>query len=103
LSRKRPDKGAHNPDLVGGDTEFLRDAVLEPVYELAGLVDRQLVVVPDTGGGEKFDGVVVLGRRLVFGLEGHLGRGNRRVGIARFRKLLGALIDFARVLFRNAR
>ena len=68
-----PTKWLMTRTLSGSMPSFLRRAVLEAVHELAGLVDRQFVVVPDRGRGEQLDRVVMLGRRGVGGVELDLG------------------------------
>ena len=55
--------------LVGIDAEPLGDAVLEPVDELARLIDRQLVAGPDAGGREQLHRIVMLRRRGILALR----------------------------------
>ena len=97
-AERAADEGADHVHLVGVDPELLRDAVLEPIDELARLIDRQLVVAPYAGGGEQLERIVMLRRRGVFGIELDLGRGERRFGVARLRQFLVPLADLAGVL-----
>src|SRR5437868_843106 len=45
-AERAADKRADDMNSLGIDTERLRDAVLETVYELARLIDRQFAVAP---------------------------------------------------------
>ena len=89
-------------DLFRLDAEPLRDAVLQPVDELARLVDRQLIAGPHAGGGEQLDRIVVLRRRAVFRIDLDVGAADRRLGIAGLRQILVLLRDFGRIFLLQA-
>src|SRR4029078_1858599 len=98
-----PDKGVDHADLSRVDAELFRRAVLEPVNELARLIDATLVVVPDARRGEELDRIVMLRGRRIFLIDRNVGRGQRRLDIARRRRFLDPLGNFGGVVLAGAR
>ena len=92
------DKGADDANLSGVDAELLGHAVLEPIDELARLINGQPVVVPGAGRGEELDRIVVLGGRRIFRIDGDVGRRQRRLDVAGGRRFLDPLGDLGRVV-----
>ena len=77
------DKGRDNPNIIRVHLEHAAQVALYVLHSLRLVMDGELApVVPDHGGGVHFHRIVVLGRDTVFGLVTHVGRGERRYGIA---------------------
>lgn len=54
-------------NLCDNNAHFPRGIGLQPTHELARLVDRQFIVLPDAGRRKQLYGVMMLGWRFVFG------------------------------------
>ena len=80
------DEGTDRMNIGDVDTHLFRGIRLQPIHELAWLVDRQLIVTPDACRREQFDWIVVLGRRFVLGLKPNIGRGIGLLGVTGLRK-----------------
>ena len=74
----------------------------QPVDELTRLVNRELAVRPRTRRGEQLDRIVVLGRRVIFGIHRHVGLRQRGRRIAD-RFVMVALRDIGAELRLGAR
>ena len=92
------DKRVDDADLSRVDAERFGGAVLEPINELARLIDGQPVVLPGAGRGEELDRIVMLGGRRIFLINHDVGLGERRVDIAGGRRFLDALRDLGGVV-----
>ena len=85
------DKGRDDMDVVGADPQLLRQAVLEAIDVLAGLPKCQLRPLPSAGRREQLDGIMVLDRGLVAGVDLHRRGGEDRLRVAD----LGVLVPLA--------
>ena len=86
-AERAADEPRHGPHVGVAHSELRRDGTLEPPHELGRLIDRQLLAIPGTGGGEQLQRVVVLRRRIVVGLHADRrgGKGGGKVAFLRVR------------------
>ena len=101
-AKRAADKAGDDAHLLRLDAEPRRHAVLQPIDELARLIDGETIVGPHAGGGEQFDRIVMLGRRAVFGVDHDLGAGNGACGVAGLRQVLVLVRFLRRIAFLEA-
>ena len=97
-----PTNGLTDAHLFRIDAELLGEAVFQAVDELARLVHRQLVVVPDAGRREQLHRIVVLGRRRVLAVDRDRRCREGGLGVAE-RRVLVRLVDVGDSLDRRSR
>ena len=95
-----PTKGETTRTFSGSIPSRSRNAVFQPINELARLIDSEQIPGPGTGGREQFDRIVVLYWCFIFYIDLDIGTVDGSRGVACLRQVLMLLRLFGRITFR---